>query len=120
MSSGIFATPPLRNCSGVPPKAHPQPAGAPCQALRVCSQSHFRTSYGTVGNGCCPFAYVDVTYQAVRYSYSYSYVGVTYRTVTYYGVTFAYVDVTYREVSYPNVTYCYVVVTYGYVGKGCH
>nr|DAN45724.1 MAG TPA: hypothetical protein [Caudoviricetes sp.] len=105
--------------------------GAPRQALRACSQSHFQTPYGTVGyppvgSGGRPFAYVGVSYRAVRYSY----VGVTYEAVTYHGVTFAYVTVTYHGVSYravsylvvtyPDVTYCYVVVTYGYVGKGHH
>nr|DAP30528.1 MAG TPA: hypothetical protein [Caudoviricetes sp.] len=105
--------------------------GAPCQTLRVCSQSHFQRPYGTVGyppvgSRGHPSAYVGVGYQAVRYSY----VGVTYEAVTYQGVTFAYVTVTYHGVSYvavtytrvtySNVTYTYVVVTYGYVGKGCH
>lgn len=104
---------------------------APCQALAVCSQSHFRAPYGTVGyppvgSGGRPDAYVGVTYPAVSYGYD----GVGYRTVTYHPLGYAYVTVTYHEVTYhgvtfttvtyPNVTYAYVVVTYGYVGKGCH
>lgn len=86
-------------------------AGAPCQALRVCSQSHFQASYGTVGyppvgSGATPFAYVGVSYQSVRYSY----VGVTYGAVTYHGVTFAYVTVAYHGVSYAAVTYHHVTL----------
>lgn len=105
--------------------------GAPCQALRVCSQSHFRAPYGTVGylpvgRGGRPPAYVSVSYPAVTYDY----VGVAYAAVTYPGVTFTYEAVTYHgvtyqavtfvNVTYPNVTYTDVVVTYGYVGKSCH
>ena len=105
--------------------------GAPCQALRVCSQPHFRVPYDTVGylpvgSGGRPSAYVGVSYPAVTYDY----VGVAYAMVTYPRVSFAYVTVTYHgvtylpvtffSVTYHGVTYTYVAVTYGYVGKSWH
>lgn len=105
--------------------------GAPCQALRVCSQSHFRVPYGTVGylpvgSGGRPSAYVGVSYPVVTYDY----VRAAYATVTYPGVTYTYEAVTYpavtyspvtfASVTYHGVTYTYVAVTYGYVGKSWH